>query len=379
MAWRFTWLRSWDEIWDPVHLTRWRRAIVGGPDVHATPFMHPDVIAAWLSATGGEGAYAPFFLHARHDAGQQVLWLLVRRRAGWSTFLQRALIPAGGDLFDYHDPVVTPVRTPGEVLVPGFWLAFAAELRRHEGVWFDTCALSRIRPECRSGSLDFPVPAGIAPFVRLDRYTDFESYMASRRKSIREQRRKWERVAAEQGLSFRQHGAGDTEAVLNWLPKFEAARAARYPGSGLPEGYLRALASAGLDAGLVAASTLVLAERPISWDFSFLMNGVFYNYLGTFDEEFRRLSPGQLHTCRIIEWLFGEQARVFDSLLGLEGYKNDWTDGEAMAQRSGAIRSRAVATRVRRLAWRGLRRIEQWGPGAAADQRTRYAGAPVGT
>ena len=378
MAWRFTWRRSWDEIWEPGHLARWRRAIAA-PDAHATPFMHPDVIVAWLSATGGEGAYVPFFLHARHEGGQRVLWLLVRRRVGWSAPLQLALIPAGGNLFDYHDPVVTQVRTPGEVLEPGFWLAFTAELRRHEGVWFDTCALSRIWPECRTGNLDFPVPVGIAPFVRLDRYADFESYMASRRKSIREQRRKWERVAAEQGLSFRHHGADGTNAVLDWLPKFEAARAARYPGSTLPAGYLRALAAAGLDLGLVAASTLMLEGRPISWDFSFLMNGIFYNYLGTFDEEFRRLSPGQIHTYLIIEWLFGGRARVFDSLLGLEGYKSDWTDGEATELKSGAIRSRAVATRVRRLAWRGLRNLQRWRPGAPQIGEPDETMAPLGT
>ena len=50
--------------------------------MHATPFMHPDLVRAWLAAHGGEAAWLPYFLRATHRSGQRVLWLLVRER-GW--------------------------------------------------------------------------------------------------------------------------------------------------------------------------------------------------------------------------------------------------------------------------------------------------------
>ena len=52
MAWRFDWLRSWDEVWEPRHLARWRAAS-DDPTAHATPFMHPDLVRGWLATMGG--------------------------------------------------------------------------------------------------------------------------------------------------------------------------------------------------------------------------------------------------------------------------------------------------------------------------------------
>ena len=111
------------------------------------------------------------------------------------------------------------------------------------------------------------------------------------------------------------------------------------------------------------ASTLSIGDRAISWEFGFYLNATLYNYQGTFDEEFFRLSPGQLHNYKTFEWAFQRGARVFDCLLGLEAYKNDWTDGEAVMVMSGAIESRAMATVLRRFARRGLRRLNR--PAAA--------------
>jgi Acetyltransferase (GNAT) domain len=358
MAWTLSWLQSWDAIWEPGHLARWQAAVAepeagaGAGVVHASPFMHPGVVRAWLESTGGPDAWAPFFLHARHADGQAVLWLLVRPRAQWRTGFVRRLVPAGADLFDYHDPVVIPVHAPGAVLAPGFWQALEVALRQHEGAWFDVCTLSRIRPACCSDGA-FPTPGGSAPILRLDRYPGFDAYLASRRKTIAGLNRKWAKHAAE-GLSFHAHHPSETEAVLGWLPDLEAARGARYPGSGLPPGYLARLVAAGHGQGLIRASTLTLDGRPISWDLSFYLNRVFYGYMRAFDAAFFRLSPGRLHSYRTIEWLYAEGAHTFDFLLGSEDYKSDWTDGEEITVRSRAIRSRALTTRSRQYARQGL-------------------------
>ena len=321
-GWRFEWLRSWDEIWDPVNLDDWRATIAGGDEVHATPFMHPDLVRAWLEATGGEAAYLPYFLRATHVSGQKVLWLLVRARAWWRTGLLRQLMPVGGDLFDYHDPIVAPARRAGGVLAPGFWPALEAELRRHEGAWFDHCSFSRIRPGLlRRGRLR-AARAGPPRCVRLDAYPDFAAYMAARRGSINKLARKQRKLAASGAARFRVYGPADLDAVLAWLPALEAAYRARYPEGAVTPAFLSSLVRHGLPSGVVHCSALELDGRPFSWHLGFHLNRVHYDYLCGFDAGYARLSPGLMHVHGLIEWLYAESdARVFDFLLGSEGYK----------------------------------------------------------
>jgi CelD/BcsL family acetyltransferase involved in cellulose biosynthesis len=354
MAWRFTWMRSWKAVWEPANVAAWR-AMFARPEAHATPFMHPDIVRAWWEAIGGEDDFAPFFLQASHADGQEVRWLLVRPRTDWRTGLMRRMAPAGTRLFDYRDPVVAPVKAAGDVLVAGFWTELRRELLRHEGDWFDTCAFASIRPACFGGG-DFAVRAGIAPFVRLDVYADFDAYIAARRPSlVKDVRYNFRRTDAAGGSEYHVYGPGETDAVLAWLPDLEAARLARYPDTPLPAGYLRALAVAGIDRGLVHASTLALEGRIVSWDLSFFHDGIFYNYARAIDGAAARFSPGRLHQFKTMEWLFAHGARIYDCMLGAEDYKADWTDGEEVRPRSAAILSNAPATRLRNYATRGLR------------------------
>ena len=353
-GWRFDWLLRWDEIWAPANLDDWRATIAGGDEVHATPFMHPDLVRAWLEGSGGEATWHPYFLRAAHVGGQTVLWLLVRQRSSWRTGLLRHLMPVGGDLFDYHDPIVTPPAGEGAVLAPGFWPALEAELRRHQGAWFDHCSLSRIRPAC-FGEGGFVRPGGTAARVRLGDYPDFAAYMAARRGSINKLARKQRKLAASGESRFRVYGAADLDAALAWLPALEAAYRTRYPDGALTPAFLSSLVRHGLPSGVVHCSALELDGEPFSWHLGFHLNRVHYDYICGFDPAYGRLSPGLMHVHGLIEWLYAEtEARVFDFLLGAEGYKGDWTDGEEVTVRSAGIRSRALSTLSRSYARRGL-------------------------
>jgi CelD/BcsL family acetyltransferase involved in cellulose biosynthesis len=353
-AWRFTWLRSWKAIWAPEHLANWRATIAGGDEVHATPFMHPDVVRAWLKANGGEAAWLPYFLRASNAGGQTVLWLLVRERGWWRTGLLRRLRPVGGDLFDYHDPIVAPAGRAGDVLVPGFWPALEAELGRHAGDWFDTCSLSRIRPAC-FGEGRFVAPGGTAALVRLDAYPDFAAYMAARRGSINKLARKQRKLAASGESRLRVYGPSEVDAVLAWLPDLEAAYRARYPDGAVTPAFLSSLVRHGLPSGVVHCSALELDGKPFSWHIGFHLNRVHYDYLCGFDAAYARLSPGLMHVHGLIERLYdASDARVFDFLLGAEAYKADWTDGGEVTVRNAGIRSRALATLPRLYARYGL-------------------------
>lgn len=359
-GWAFSWLRSWDEVRDPAHLALWR-GLAEAPETAATPFMHPAVVRAWVEAMGGERRFAVHFLHATHASGQRVLWPLVRPRAGWRQGFVRRLIPAGtavnphgskGMLFDYHDPVVSP----GGIPAPGFWPALLAELARHQGRWFDTCVLPRIRSDCL-GDLALGTPAGVAPVLDLAPYPDLAAYLAARSPKMRETlRRRMRRFAAAGTPGFHVFGPGETEAVLAWLPRLEEERKRRWQGGGLPPGYLAALVREGLPAGVVHASVLRLDGQDVAWDLGLALGGVYYGYIKGFDPAFQALSPGSLHLCRLVERLIADGGRRLDFMLGAEAYKADWSDGEETAIRGLALESRTLPSPLRRAAARTLDR-----------------------
>ena len=70
MTWSFAWLRSWDEVWATQHVADWQQ-LCERPDAYATPFMHPDLLGAWLEVIGQRTESNRFFLHAKHRDGQE--------------------------------------------------------------------------------------------------------------------------------------------------------------------------------------------------------------------------------------------------------------------------------------------------------------------
>ena len=365
-GWRFDWLLDWAAIWARANLDAWRAAIVD-VTAHATPFMHPDLIRGWLAASGGQDAWQPYFLKATHADGQTVLWLLVRRRSSWDTGLLRLLEPVGGTLFDYHDPIIVPAGAGDCALLPGFWPALEADLRRHEGDWFDQCAFSRLRPAC-FGEGAFDQPAGSGALVRLDPYPDFAAYMAARRGSINKLARKQRKLASSGESGLRIAAPGELDLALSWLPGLEAAYRARYPGGAVSPAFLENLVRHGLPAGVVHCSALELDGQAFSWHFGFQLNRTYYDYICGFDPAYARLSPGLMHVHELIRWLYADtDIRIYDFLLGAEGYKADWTDGEEVIVRSAALRSRALSTRQRGYARRGLSLARRLVPGLASS------------
>lgn len=361
MGWRFAWLRGWPEIWAPEHRARWL-ALLDHPDAHASPFVHPALVRAWLEAKGGEASFQPCFLWATHPSGQELFWPLVVVAGGWRHGFLRRLLPVGaalrpfrpgGTLYDYHEPAVAP-SAGDPVLAPGFWPAFTAELDRRQGAWFDQCAFPKLRPI----GLPEGMPAGVAPFVALDAYPDFDAYFAARKARVRNAiRRRIRNLEAEGAVTFEVHGPDEVETVLGWLPSLEAARARRYPGSDLPAGFLSGLVTEGLPAGILHCTSLSLDGRAISWDLGFWQGGCFYGYIRSFETGLAHLSPGVVHLARLIDWLYAHGGRKLDFLVGQEDYKAEWTDGAEMPVTGLTRLSGAPASLARRGLARTLRRL----------------------
>lgn len=382
MKWSFTWLTSWDEFWAPENVRRWRE-LSARPDGRSSPFMTPSFARVWLTALG-QDQFSPSFLWARHSSGQEVAWPLVVLESRLSHGFSRRLIPVGAAvrpvlpydaLFDYQDPLVAPAAAGPCALADGFWPALKAELRRRQGAGFDLCVLQKLR----CGTVEAggaPLEEGVAPFVDLDRYADFDAYFEARSSRMRKEIRRRSRLLDARGkVEFKVHGPENLDTILGWLPAFEEARLQRYTEAALPNGYLRDLVTEGLAAGLICASSLSLDGKEISWDIGLWQGGVFYAYLGSFDQAYSELSPASIHMMELVRWLYANGATKLDFLIGQEPYKANWTDGQEQAIRGLAVQSKAPTSAARFVLARTMQRLEAVVPSGARVGLRRFGHA----
>ena len=162
------------------------------------------------------------------------------------------------------------------------------------------------------------------------------------------------------------HGPGELEEVLAWLPDLEAGRLARYPESVLPPGYLRSIVSHGFESGLVRCSVFRIDGKAVSWRIDYRLGETLYLAECSFDETYSKHSPGQIHTWAILRWHMARGGLVYDTLIGDQAYKYNWTDGAEHRLQRVQIDSRAPATVLRRHAARTIGKVRGLGERAAA-------------
>lgn len=379
MGWRLDWLTSWDEVWSPENVARWR-ALVTRPDAHVTPFVTPGMARAWVDAVGGHGGLRPRFLWARDAAsGQEVAWPMAIVQGGVAQGAARQLVPIGATLspmriyeglYDYNDPIVAPAAPGPCVLAPGFWPALRAELDRRAGPWFDRCILEKLRAPCfedgappeldavgsRTGVR--PEPLRVAPYLDLDRYAGYADYLAARSTSMRNDiRRHGRKLEALGDVRFHMHGPQDLDLVRGWLPALEAARRARYPEARMPARLLANVVTEAAAEGMLRASSIAVDGRGISWDIGLWQAGVYYGYVRSFDQSLAHASPGTAHTARLVAWTLENGGRRLDLLIGDETYKSRWTDGLTEVVGGLRITSRAYPSKARMTLARVARRM----------------------
>jgi CelD/BcsL family acetyltransferase involved in cellulose biosynthesis len=86
----------------------------------------------------------------------------------------------------------------------------------------------------------------------------------------------------------------------------------------------REVASEFLDAGMLRLYVLYLDSRPIAAWYGFESNKRVYYYLGGFDPEFQKFSPGTILIGHAIKEAIAGGARELDFLRGTERYKYSW-------------------------------------------------------
>jgi CelD/BcsL family acetyltransferase involved in cellulose biosynthesis len=120
------------------------------------------------------------------------------------------------------------------------------------------------------------------------------------------------------------------EAIEPVLPNFSVAHVARFLAMGRisnivtsqRRAFLSELARLLAESGWLVLSQMLLADRPIAWNYGFQFQGSWFWYQPTFDTSYERLSPGYCLLSKIIsEACDITEMRVVDLGLGAEGYK----------------------------------------------------------
>jgi CelD/BcsL family acetyltransferase involved in cellulose biosynthesis len=120
------------------------------------------------------------------------------------------------------------------------------------------------------------------------------------------------------------------EAIEPVLTCFSVAHVARFLAAGRISNiataerrtFLYELARLLSRSGWVVLSRMLVADRPIAWNYGFQFQGSWFWYQPTFDTSYERLSPGYCLLSKIISEACDQtEMRVIDLGLGAEGYK----------------------------------------------------------
>ncbi len=193
----------------------------------------------------------------------------------------------------------------------------------------------------------------------LSSLKSWDEYNAALPKKLRKQRNQRRNKLAKMGaVDYEIHFGGTDEYVelvalaLKWKKEWlsQTGRRATVLSmdttrqfisnlSGSPENSSSMNKDALLQGAVLGA--LTLDGKPIGIEIGMCLNGHYYSYLGAFDWEYKKMSPGKIQIEMAQQWACEVGLRKFDFLGDPADYKSTWTDME------GALESRSVPRTIR--------------------------------
>jgi CelD/BcsL family acetyltransferase involved in cellulose biosynthesis len=358
LDWRFSWLTTWDEVWEPSFVAKWRQWIDNSPDAHV--FFEPSIVRAWLRYYQALERIEPRFVIAEHVSGCKVLFPLVYIRYGWKDSWYRILEPPGAGHFDYHDPIFTE-RCEGEVL-SSFWNAFNEEIIGGFGREVDEVIIPRVRESC-VGEYQHFTERSRAPFIDLREITDIGTLLANisnkLRRDIQRQVRRLEELGNLQLKVFRKD---ELSLAMDALYGLINAYCVKWRASEKVGDIWKQMLQECLKEDFFHISVLQSNGIPISWHIGFLHKSRFYHYKLAFDMKLANYSPGKVHRTKLVEESLRRGATVFDFLRGEEEYKYHWTKSSIvlyqLRKEMPGLRS-WVTRNTRRILWANRNRVRR--------------------
>jgi CelD/BcsL family acetyltransferase involved in cellulose biosynthesis len=305
----------------------------------STAFQSFDWLARWQRHIGNRQGTRPAVVLGRHANGALLFILplaLERRR------LVRQLRWLGGDLCDYHAPLLTK------------------GLRAHLGadgfapLWHDILALLRTSPRFRFDLIDLQqMPETVGgepnPFVDLNVTLhpsgahiarlagDWEKFYASKRSSANRkvERKKLKQMAERGEIAFADANDGLDAAHTMDVLIAQKGRALTRMGvenflarPGYREFFLDLATDPAL-AGFVHVGHMTVGSTIAATSFGLIHGGCYYLMLSSYDDgELAKFGPGRAHLHELLRRAIGRGLGYFDFTVGDESYKREWSDVE---------------------------------------------------
>lgn len=176
---------------------------------------------------------------------------------------------------------------------------------------------------------------GVAPYVDLTEWDDWDAYFASRSKSFRSENRRSLKKLEKQGeVTFHViEDIDEAHELIAWIMQLKRDWTARmgivnrwFDGDSY-ESFLQMLANDALPRPLLI-TVLKLDGKTVAAALSFLYQGKIESYFGVYDIELSKFAPGRVLDYLQMQWAFEQKIKVFDFRLGSEAYKYKWINKE---------------------------------------------------
>ncbi len=316
-------------------MTDWTISLVRGSDacltaldfeateVVASPFQHPDWLAAWARNFADPLGERVFLVEARETASGRVVlrlplsldqWSGVRVLRGWD----RGTADYGGAILT-RDVVLSPDR------FRELWRAIVAALPPCDVLVLDKLPGrldERDDPLLLAGTIERSFNSGhVLRLGEPGRPRAVETFDGTMRRSLARKRRK---LSNKGTLTFRLGPARDApdvlEALMSWRrERFAAENAERDVAS--VEGFWRRAAA---ETDIARIADLSLDGRPLAAGFG-TRTGPSFQLLATgFDPAWKNWSPGLLLLEDLVDAAETDGVRLFDFTIGDEAYKLDF-------------------------------------------------------
>jgi CelD/BcsL family acetyltransferase involved in cellulose biosynthesis len=320
-VWKFEWLTSWEEIWDPDFVNEWQNWM---ESTHgAAVFYEPSVVKAWILTYAKLHSIQPRFLIARFNNSGIVFLPLVYIRHNWKSAWLRMLLPVGYTEFDYHDPIV--VGSSDVLVAKSFWKVFSEELLNRWKGDFDVAIINGLRMKSLPNDIK-DKPSDSAPFINLMRYGSIQEFMKGVSQSLRgDINRQMRRLEQLGKIELHVYANNEMSAALMSLKTMLEEHKTKWPKSYKAPGFHELLIRNCLNSGILHISELLLDNQPISWHIGFNYKSRYYWYMPVYRPEFQQYSPGKMHLYMCIAEALRKGITVFDLLKGDEDYKRQWT------------------------------------------------------
>ncbi len=251
----------------------------------------------------------------------------------------RVLTWLGGVVTDYHAPLLSQGFNMDKGEFYRLWHEILKDplLGSPDIIWFEK------QPEFinhKKNPFVFLFKGSIYPFRTNAYHTilngTWDEYFRAHRKSKHrsDSKRQLSKLSDRGILLF--HHIEDTEDIERFIGHLMAQKEKRYKeigaGNIFKEAPLRDFYKAVIPQ-LVRKrgahfSALTIDDEPIALHFGLIDNKRFYYLMPTFNNNWRRYSPGRLLMEHLIEWCFDNSFEIFDFTIGNDDYKMTWADRE---------------------------------------------------